>query len=213
MWFLICTRLGQLASYIEVCQKVIATWYIQLLSEWNGNTLLSLSSFVVTFYNLEEFGTYGALWCFSYVLLVALKQCFYLNFTFTLPLHIARWVTNHYKWIVWKLACYERYYPASSAGKFLTVTNVLEELKYRYVTALRHHTLFHKNDKTYDDIWSVDMREKWIMATGLPSRKFLKGMHRLLQWWFYAFQVFALVMQQKVGLVLKHKMGLRKQQQ
>ncbi|KAK8468330.1 hypothetical protein PHAVU_006G005800 [Phaseolus vulgaris] len=42
------------------------------------------------------------------------------------------WVTNHYKWIVWKLACYERYYPASSAGNFLTVSNVLEELKYRY---------------------------------------------------------------------------------
>ncbi|KAG5128994.1 hypothetical protein JHK84_035391 [Glycine max] len=48
------------------------------------------------------------------------------------------WVTNHYKWIVWKLACYERYYPASSAGKFLTVTNVLEELKYRYEREVNH---------------------------------------------------------------------------
>ncbi|KAH9736754.1 protein BREAST CANCER SUSCEPTIBILITY 2 [Citrus sinensis] len=43
-----------------------------------------------------------------------------------------RWVSNHYKWIVWKLACYERCYLAKSAGKFLTVFNVLEELKYRY---------------------------------------------------------------------------------
>jgi len=48
---------------------------------------------------------------------------------------LSRWVLNHYKWIVWKLACYERYYPTRCAGKFLTVSNVLEELKYRYVTA------------------------------------------------------------------------------
>ncbi|KAJ0089320.1 hypothetical protein Patl1_31429 [Pistacia atlantica] len=43
-----------------------------------------------------------------------------------------QWVTNHYKWIVWKLVCYERCYSAKSAGKFLTISNVLEELKYRY---------------------------------------------------------------------------------
>ncbi|KAJ4782388.1 Breast cancer type 2 susceptibility protein-like protein [Rhynchospora pubera] len=43
-----------------------------------------------------------------------------------------QWVTNHYKWIVWKLACYERCYPSIAAGKFLTASNVLEELKYRY---------------------------------------------------------------------------------
>ncbi|RDX88899.1 Protein BREAST CANCER SUSCEPTIBILITY 2-like B, partial [Mucuna pruriens] len=48
------------------------------------------------------------------------------------------WVVNHYKWIVWKLACYERYYPASSAGKFLTIPNVLEELKYRYEREVNH---------------------------------------------------------------------------
>ncbi|KAL5742457.1 hypothetical protein ACOSP7_029189 [Xanthoceras sorbifolium] len=42
------------------------------------------------------------------------------------------WVANHYKWIVWKLACYERCYSAKSARNFLTVCNVLEELKYRY---------------------------------------------------------------------------------
>ncbi|GAV76884.1 BRCA2 domain-containing protein/BRCA-2_OB1 domain-containing protein/BRCA-2_helical domain-containing protein [Cephalotus follicularis] len=48
------------------------------------------------------------------------------------------WVTNHYKWIVWKLACYERCYPDKSAGKFLTVCNVLEELKYRYEREVNH---------------------------------------------------------------------------
>ncbi|XP_038906310.1 protein BREAST CANCER SUSCEPTIBILITY 2 homolog B isoform X2 [Benincasa hispida] len=42
------------------------------------------------------------------------------------------WVTNHYKWIVWKLACYERQSPVKSNRKFLAVSNVLEELKYRY---------------------------------------------------------------------------------
>lgn len=43
-----------------------------------------------------------------------------------------RWVANHYKWIVWKLASYERCYPAKFSGKLLTISNVLEELKYRY---------------------------------------------------------------------------------
>nr|CAD1839858.1 unnamed protein product [Ananas comosus var. bracteatus] len=42
------------------------------------------------------------------------------------------WVANHYKYIVWKLACLERCYPAVAGGKYLTVSNVLEELKYRY---------------------------------------------------------------------------------
>lgn len=42
------------------------------------------------------------------------------------------WVENHYKWIVWKLACIERSYARQAAGKFLTLQNVLEELKYRY---------------------------------------------------------------------------------
>ncbi|KAK2389081.1 BREAST CANCER 2 like 2A [Trifolium repens] len=55
-------------------------------------------------------------------------------------LHFAskEWVLNHYKWIVWKLACYERCYPARCAGKFLTVSNVLEELKYRYEREVNH---------------------------------------------------------------------------
>ncbi|KAK8561593.1 hypothetical protein V6N13_149242 [Hibiscus sabdariffa] len=48
------------------------------------------------------------------------------------------WVVNHYKWIVWKLACYERCYPSKCAGKFLTIPNVLEELKYRYEREVNH---------------------------------------------------------------------------
>ncbi|XP_048225875.1 protein BREAST CANCER SUSCEPTIBILITY 2 homolog B isoform X1 [Ricinus communis] len=48
------------------------------------------------------------------------------------------WVTNHYKWIVWKLACYGRFYPLKSATRFLTVSNVLEELKYRYEREVNH---------------------------------------------------------------------------
>ncbi|XWS60009.1 hypothetical protein CRYUN_Cryun08bG0171400 [Craigia yunnanensis] len=48
------------------------------------------------------------------------------------------WVTNHYKWIVWKLVCYERRYPSKYAGKFLTISNILEELKYRYEREVNH---------------------------------------------------------------------------
>ncbi|KAK4799413.1 hypothetical protein SAY86_024778 [Trapa natans] len=48
------------------------------------------------------------------------------------------WVANHYRWIVWKLACYERCYPAKTLGKFFTVSNVLEELKYRYEREVNH---------------------------------------------------------------------------
>lgn len=48
--------------------------------------------------------------------------------------HNYRWVSNHYKWIVWKLASYERCYPAKFSGTLLTVSNVLEELKYRYLS-------------------------------------------------------------------------------
>ncbi|KAF1883721.1 hypothetical protein Lal_00012638 [Lupinus albus] len=48
------------------------------------------------------------------------------------------WVLNHYKWIVWKLACYVRCCSARSAGNFLTVSNVLEELKYRYEREVNH---------------------------------------------------------------------------
>ncbi|XP_024018442.1 protein BREAST CANCER SUSCEPTIBILITY 2 homolog B [Morus notabilis] len=48
------------------------------------------------------------------------------------------WVKNHYRWIIWKLACYERCYPTKAAGKILSVSNVLEELKYRYEREVNH---------------------------------------------------------------------------
>ena len=41
------------------------------------------------------------------------------------------WVANHYRWIVWKLACYERRLPQQLAGRMLTVPIVLDQLKYR----------------------------------------------------------------------------------
>ncbi|EIE22396.1 hypothetical protein COCSUDRAFT_56086 [Coccomyxa subellipsoidea C-169] len=42
------------------------------------------------------------------------------------------WVTNHFRWVVWKLACYERQFPAHLAGRMLTPSLVLDQLKYRY---------------------------------------------------------------------------------
>eukprot|EP01127_Copromyxa_protea_P006741 TRINITY_DN16731_c0_g1_i1.p1 TRINITY_DN16731_c0_g1~~TRINITY_DN16731_c0_g1_i1.p1 ORF type:complete len:1023 (-),score=159.30 TRINITY_DN16731_c0_g1_i1:29-2881(-) len=42
------------------------------------------------------------------------------------------WVTNHYRWIVWKLASMERSYPRECAGQMLTPERVLAQLKYRY---------------------------------------------------------------------------------
>ncbi|KAI3994358.1 hypothetical protein MKX01_012615 [Papaver californicum] len=48
------------------------------------------------------------------------------------------WVVNHYKWIIWKLACYGRGYPEKGAMEYLTVPNVLDELKYRYEREVNH---------------------------------------------------------------------------
>ncbi|XP_078435896.1 protein BREAST CANCER SUSCEPTIBILITY 2 homolog B-like isoform X2 [Wolffia australiana] len=48
------------------------------------------------------------------------------------------WVQNHYKWIIWKLASLERGYPELARAKYLTTTNVLEELKYRYEREVKH---------------------------------------------------------------------------
>lgn len=48
------------------------------------------------------------------------------------------WVANHYKWIVWKLASYERCYSTKFMRKFLTISNVLDELKYRYEREVNH---------------------------------------------------------------------------
>ncbi|XP_019864859.1 uncharacterized protein LOC109594117 isoform X2 [Aethina tumida] len=41
------------------------------------------------------------------------------------------WLENHYRWIVWKLAAYERMYPIEMNGSF-SVAEVAKQLKYRY---------------------------------------------------------------------------------
>ena len=42
------------------------------------------------------------------------------------------WVRNHFRWIVWKLACMEVRLPDRFAQQCLTPQNVLDQLKYRY---------------------------------------------------------------------------------
>ena len=42
------------------------------------------------------------------------------------------WITNHTRWIVWKLASYERKFSKFLAGKNLTYQNVVCQLQYRY---------------------------------------------------------------------------------
>jgi len=50
------------------------------------------------------------------------------------------WVANHYKWIVWKLASYERVFPTACAGSALTREAVIQQLQHRYN---REHVLGH----------------------------------------------------------------------
>lgn len=42
------------------------------------------------------------------------------------------WIQNHFKWIIWKLASYDRMF-ASQFDRCLTVENVVQQLKYRFV--------------------------------------------------------------------------------
>ena len=48
------------------------------------------------------------------------------------------WIANHYKWVVWKLASYERSYPQAFSGRVLTPDVVLSQLKYRYDREIDH---------------------------------------------------------------------------
>ncbi|XP_057378960.1 uncharacterized protein LOC130701035 [Daphnia carinata] len=48
------------------------------------------------------------------------------------------WIRNHYRWIVWKLASMELRMPSLFARKALTLSNVLEQLKYRYDKEIDH---------------------------------------------------------------------------
>ena len=52
------------------------------------------------------------------------------------PQHCSEaWVANHFRWIVWKLACYERRLPEQLARRMLTVPVILDQLKYRRANA------------------------------------------------------------------------------
>ncbi|XP_057313973.1 breast cancer type 2 susceptibility protein-like isoform X2 [Hydractinia symbiolongicarpus] len=42
------------------------------------------------------------------------------------------WIENHYRWIVWKLASYERRFPEQFSNRCLSPSNVMYHLKYRY---------------------------------------------------------------------------------
>ena len=41
------------------------------------------------------------------------------------------WISNHYRWVMWKLAAYEASYPEQLKGKLLKTDVVLDQLKYR----------------------------------------------------------------------------------
>ena len=43
-----------------------------------------------------------------------------------------KWIHNHYRWIVWKLAAMEVAFPSLLAGRCLTPECVASQLKYRY---------------------------------------------------------------------------------
>ncbi|XP_061538720.1 breast cancer type 2 susceptibility protein isoform X2 [Phycodurus eques] len=49
-----------------------------------------------------------------------------------------KWVFNHYRWIVWKLASMERSFPETMGGLCLTPERVLLQLKYRYDVEVDH---------------------------------------------------------------------------
>lgn len=52
------------------------------------------------------------------------------------------WVKNHFKWIIWKLACMERAFPQDFGCAFLTPQRALSQLKYRYE---REHNKVHRS--------------------------------------------------------------------
>ncbi|CAH1391282.1 unnamed protein product [Nezara viridula] len=61
-----------------------------------------------------------------------LSRCFLSNPNVDPSLVSSAWIKNHYKWIVWKLASYERAFPTNLSNRYLTPENVLHQLKYRY---------------------------------------------------------------------------------
>jgi len=48
-----------------------------------------------------------------------------------------KWILNHVRWIVWKLAAMERRFPIQLGGHYLTYSHVLSQIKGRYEKELR----------------------------------------------------------------------------
>ena len=48
-----------------------------------------------------------------------------------------KWIQNHVRWIVWKLAAMERRFPVQLGGQYLTYSHVLSQMKGRYEKELR----------------------------------------------------------------------------
>ena len=48
-----------------------------------------------------------------------------------------KWINNHYRWIVWKLASMERRYPSALGGRYLTYHRVVSQLLFRYHAEIR----------------------------------------------------------------------------
>ena len=104
------------------------------------------------------------------------------------------WIKNHYRWIVWKLAMYERRFPAELNGA-LTPNQVLLQLKFRYDfeinrgirSALRK--IYEKDDfanKTMilcianiiqldEDKVFMELTDGWYSISCIGSRPFVKS--------------------------------------
>jgi breast cancer 2 susceptibility protein len=50
---------------------------------------------------------------------------------------VDKWISNHYRWIVWKLASMERRFASSLAHSYLTYDHVITQLKMRYDRELK----------------------------------------------------------------------------
>ena len=48
-----------------------------------------------------------------------------------------KWIANHYRWVVWKLASMERRFPLFLANEYLTLGHVTDQLKKRYLKEIQ----------------------------------------------------------------------------
>ncbi|XP_057754556.1 protein BREAST CANCER SUSCEPTIBILITY 2 homolog A-like [Arachis stenosperma] len=138
-------KLSELSSEVSGCNRRVSTRYPfrhqrMQVKEFFGvptfrqkhflNQVRQVTSFNAEKYMFHDGSTQNSMGAEDFVHLLAQHGA---------STHFASndWVKNHYKWIVWKLACYERCCSARPV-KFLTVSNVLEELKYRYEREVNH---------------------------------------------------------------------------